>query len=209
MQEEFKKSRVFSQNPSIIDDKKLAPSTMFKKNTELPKVNSSINEGVPASGNKGNKDDVQKVTETVAEVHSELPKAKEPKGMAATIRPNGLLNKIIIDGVHYSMTRLAEPKEACVPTTSPTALVFSAKCSKILNDVLITPVVKKKKMLGVCMSKMLRCISSKEFQNLMQEKEEAKHKEKEAKEDKKRIRQAKVEEKKQLEEVKHEKRELS
>ena len=83
--EGFKKSRVFPWNPSIIDDKKLVPSTVFEKNTELPNVNSSINEGVPASGDKGNEDDVQKVTETVAKVHSKPPKAKEPKDMAATI----------------------------------------------------------------------------------------------------------------------------
>ena len=68
------------------------PSTMFKKNTELPDVNSLINEGVPASGNKGSEDDVQKVTETVAEVHSKPPKAKEPKGVATMIQPDGLLN---------------------------------------------------------------------------------------------------------------------
>ena len=162
----FKKSGVFPWNPSIIDDKKLAPSTMFEKNTELPNVNSSINEGVPVSGNKGNEDDVQKVTETVAKVHSKPPKAKEPKGMATMIWPNGLLNKIIIDGIRYLMTPLEEPKEACVLTMSPTAPVSSTKCSEILNDVLITLVVKKK-MLGVRMLKMPRCISSKEFQNLM------------------------------------------
>ena len=207
--EGFKKSGVFSWNPSIIDDKKLAQSTILEKNTELPDVNSSINECVPARGDKGNEDDVQKGTKTVAEVHSEPPKAKEPKGMAAMMRPYGLLNKIVIDGICYLMTPLEEPKEACLLTTSPTAPVSSAKCSKILNDVLITPVVKKKKTLWVCMSKMLRCISSKEFQNLMQEKEEAKHKEEEAKEDRKRIRQAKVEEKKWLEEPKHEKWELT
>ena len=128
---------------------------MFEKNTELSNINSSINEGVPASGNKGNEDDVQKVTKTVAKVHSEPLKAKEPKGMAVTIQSDGLLNEIVIDGVHYSMTSLEEPKEACV-LTSPTAPVSSAKCSEILNDVLITLVIKKKKMLGVRMSKMLR-----------------------------------------------------
>ena len=111
---------------------------MFKKNTELPDVNSSINKGVPASGHKGNKDDVQKVTETVAEVHSKPPKAKEPKGVAAMIPLDGLLNKIVIDGICYLMTPLEEPKEACVPTMSPTAPVSSAKCSEILDDVLIS-----------------------------------------------------------------------
>ena len=139
---------------------------MFKKNTELPDVNSSINGGVPASCDKGNEDDVQKVTETVGEVHSEPLKAKEPKGMTAMIQPNGLLNKIVIDGVHYLTTPLEELTEACVLTRSPTAPVSSAKCSEIL-DVLITPVIKKKKTLGVHMSKMPRCISSKEFQNLI------------------------------------------
>ena len=90
---------------------------MFEKNNELPDVNSSANEGVPASGDKGNKDDVQKMTETVTKVHSKPPKAKEPKGVTATIRPDGLLNKIVIDGFCYLMTPLEEPKEACVLTT--------------------------------------------------------------------------------------------
>ena len=152
---------------------------------------------------KDNEDDVKKVTETVAEVHSKPLKAKEPKGVAVTIRPDGLLNEIVIDGIRYLMTPVEEPKEACVLTMSPTAPVSSAKHSEILNDVLITWVFKKKKTLGVHMSKMLRCISSKEFQNLMQEKEEAKCKEEEAKEDRKKIRQAKAEdEKKQPEEAK-------
>ena len=80
------------------------------------------------------------------------------------------------------MTPLDEPKEACVPTMSATVTVSSAKHSEIVK-LLTTPVVKKKKTLEVCMSKMLRCISSKEFQTLMREKEEAKHKEEEEKED--------------------------
>ena len=59
------------------------------------------------------------------------------------------------------------------------------------------------------MLKLPWCITSKEFHNLMQEKEEAKCKEEEAKEDRKRIRQAKAEEKKWLEEAKGEKWELT
>ena len=147
--EGFKKSRVFPWNLSIIDDKRPVPSTMFEKQTELPDVNSSINEGVPASGDKGNEDDVQNVTQTVAEVHSKPAKAKEPSGMAATIRPNGLLEEIIIDGIHYTMIPLDELKEACVPTMSATVPVSSAKRSKILNKVLTTLVVKKKTLGGL------------------------------------------------------------
>ena len=116
--------------------------------------------------------------ETLVEVHSEPAKAKEPTGIAATIQPDGLLKEVIIDGVHYKMIPLEEPKKACVPTTSPTLPVSSAKRSEILDEFLITPVVKKK-MLGIRMSNMPRCISSKDFQKLMRDKEEAKCKEEE------------------------------
>ena len=205
----IQEERGFSWNPSIIDDKKLAPSTMFEKQTELPNVNSSINEGVPASGDKGNEDDVQNMIQTVAKVHYKPAKAKEPSGMGATIWPDGLLKEVIIDGIHYTMTPLDEPKEACVPTTSATVPVSSAKHSKILDEVLTTPVVKKKKTLGVCMSKIPRCISSKDFQKLMRDKEEAKCKEEEEKEDQKQMRQAKAKEKKWQEQAKCEKWELT
>ena len=169
---------------------------MFERQTELPNVNSSINEGVPASGNKGNKDDVQNMTQTVAKVHSEPVKAKELSGMGATIWPNGLLKEVIIDGIRYTMTPLDELKEACVLTMSATVPVSSAKHSEILNEVLTTLVVKKKNTLGVHMSKFPRCISLKDFQKLMRDKEEAKCKEEEEKEDQKQMRQAKAEEKK-------------
>ena len=148
------------------------------------------------------------MTQTVAEVHSEPAKVKELSGMGVTIQPNGLLTEVIIDGIHYTMTPLDEPKEACVPTTSVTVPVSSTKHSEILNKVLTTPVVKKK-TLGVCMSKIPRCISSKDFQKLMRDKEEAKHKEEEEKEDQKRMRQAKAEEKKWQEQAKYEKQELT
>ena len=69
---------------------------MFKKQTELPNVNSSINEGVPASGDKGNEDDVQNMTQTVAEVHSDPAKAKVPSGMSATIWLMGYSRKSLL-----------------------------------------------------------------------------------------------------------------
>ena len=179
----FKKSGVFPWNPAIINNKKLAPSTMFENQSQLPDVDTSINEGGPETSENPKEDTrTENVTETVAEVHAEDPKLKQPTGMAATICPDGLLKEVIIDGVSYTMTPLDEPKEASVPPTSATVPVSSAKCSEIVDEVLTTPVVKKK-TLGVCMSKMPRCISLKEFQNLMREKEEAKHKEEEEKED--------------------------
>ena len=80
------------------------------------------------------------------------------------------------------MTPLDEPKEASVPTMSVTVPLSSTKHSEIFDKVLTTPVVKKK-TLWVCLSKIPRCISSKEFQTLMREKEETKHKGEEEKED--------------------------
>ena len=128
-------------------------------------------------------------------------------GMAVTIRSYGLLKEVIIDGVCYAITTLDEPKEASVPT-SMTVPVTSAKWAEIVDEVLTMPVVKKKKTLGVHLSKILRCISSKEFQNLMREKEDAKHKIKEEMGDHKWMRQAKAEEKWQ-QQAKREKWELT
>ena len=82
------------------------------------------------------------MTETVAEVHAEDPILKKPMGMAATICPNGLFKEVIIDGMHYMMTPVDEPKEACVRTTSVTVPVSPAKCSEIVYELLTTPVVK-------------------------------------------------------------------
>ena len=151
--------------------------TLFENQSQLPDVNTSINEDGPETEEYGRR---QNVTETVAEVHAKDPKLKEPMGMAVTIHPNGLLKEVIIDVVCYAITPLNEPKEASVPTMSTTVPLSSAKHSEIVNEVLTMPVVKKK-TLGVCLSKIPRCFSSKEFQNLMREKEEAKCKEEEKK----------------------------
>ena len=45
--EGFKKSVVFPWDPMTINDKKLAPLTMFENQSQLPDVNMSINEGGP------------------------------------------------------------------------------------------------------------------------------------------------------------------
>ena len=126
--EGFKKRGIFPWDPTIINDKKLAPLTMFEYQSELPDVNTSINKGGPETREKPKQDDGrQNVTEIVVEVHAKKPKTKEPRGMAATIHPNGLLKDMIIDGVHYAITPLKEPKEASVPATSATVPLSSAK----------------------------------------------------------------------------------
>ena len=139
------------------------------------------------------------------ELQAKAPTLRELMGMAATIHPTGLLKEVIIDGVHYAITPLNEPKETSVPTTSATVPVSSAKHSEIVNEVLTMPVVKRR-LLGL---KIPRCISSKEFQNLMRKKEKAKCKEEDEKEDHKQMRQAKAEEKKCQEQAKQEKWELT
>ena len=126
--EGFKKSGVFHWNPVIINDKKLTPSTMFENQSQLPDVNTSINEGGPETSEKPKEDTrTENVTETFVEVHAEDPKLKEPTGMAVTICLDGLLKEVIIDGVCYAITPLDEPKEASVPTTSATVPVTYAK----------------------------------------------------------------------------------
>ena len=146
------------------NNKKLASSTMFENESQLPNVNMSINKGSPETHKKPTEDGRrQNVTETVAEVHAKDPKSKELMGIVATIHPNGLLKEVIIDGVCYAITPLNEPKEASIPTTSATVPLSSAKHSEICDEVLTMPVVKKK-TLGICLLKILRCISLKEFQ---------------------------------------------
>ena len=99
----FKKSGVFPWDPMIINDKKLTPLTRFENQSQLPEVIASINEGGPETHEKPKEDTGREnVTETVAEVHAEDPKLKEPMGMAVTIHPNGLLKEVIIDGVCYA-----------------------------------------------------------------------------------------------------------
>ena len=208
--EGFKKSIVFPWNPAIINDKNLPLQPCLKIKSQLPDVNMSINEDGPETSEKPKEDTrTENVTETIAEVHEEDPKLKEAMGMAVTICPNGLLKEVIIDEVRYAITPLDEPKEASVPTISATVPVTSAKQAEIVNEVLTMPMVKKKKTLGVCLLKIPRCISSKEFQNLIREREDTKDKEEEEKEDHKRMRQAKAEEKKRQQQVKQEKWELT
>ena len=145
----FKKSGVFPWNPVIINDKKLTISTMFKNQSQLPDVNTSINEGDPEMSEKPKEDTGEEnVTETVAEAHAENSILKKPTGMAAIICPDGLFKEVIIDGMCYTMTPLDEPKEACVPITSATVPVSSAKCSEIVDELLTMPVVKRRRLLG-------------------------------------------------------------
>ena len=147
--EGFKKSSVFPWDPTIINDKILTPLTMFENQSQLPDVNTSINEGDPETHEKPKEDTGrQNVTERVAEVHAKDPKSKEPMWMAATIHPNGLLKEVIIDGICCAITPLDEPKETSVLTMSATVPVSFAKHSEIVNEVLTTPVVKKEDSWG-------------------------------------------------------------
>ena len=89
--EGFKKSGVFPWDPTIINNKKLAPLTTFENQRQLPDVNMSINEGGPEPREKPKEDTRrQNVAVTVVEVHAEDPKSKELTGMAATIYPDAL-----------------------------------------------------------------------------------------------------------------------
>ena len=76
--EGFKKSGVFQWDPTAIINKKLAPLTMFEKQGELLKVNTSINEAGPETREKPKEDDRrQNVTDIIVEVPAEEPKTKE------------------------------------------------------------------------------------------------------------------------------------
>ena len=54
--EGFKKSGVFPWDSSIINNKKLAPLTMFENQSQLPNVSMSINKGGPETHEKPEED---------------------------------------------------------------------------------------------------------------------------------------------------------
>ena len=118
-----------------------------------------------------------------------------------TINPQGLINKIVIDGVKYRMVPIgnddAQPKSTEVVKKTP---VRMNETKKVIDKMLTIPAVPKKKMSSCHISGKLRCISWKKFKDIMKKKEQEKKELKEVKEECKRKHLENTEEKKRCQE---------
>ena len=87
----------------------------------------------------------------------------------------GLVNEVIIDGVKYKLVLLKDPSENASEKKKMSEPKPSMSCSEALDKIFKIPAVKKRG--GCCVSGLLRCISSENFQSIMREKEDKKKKE--------------------------------
>ena len=92
--------RIYLWDPTEVDDKKLAPAELFKKDEPMPDVNASLNEG---RGEDENSHEEEASGST--QVESKSPEKEiEASGfgdgknrVVTTINPDGLINEIVID----------------------------------------------------------------------------------------------------------------
>ena len=112
---------------------------------------------------------------------------------------DGLINEIVIDGVKFQMVPLgnsdAQPKTMQVVKKQTPVRINET--NKVIDEMLTVPAITQKKMNSCQVSMILRCISSKIFQDIMRKKEQEKKEMKEAKEEQKRKWLENAEEKKQ------------
>ena len=100
----FSHAGIFPWDPTKVDNKKLTPAKLFKKDEMMPDVNASLIEG---RGEAKNSREEEASGSTQAE--SKFPeKENEAAGsgdgknrVVMTINLDGLINEIVIDGVKY------------------------------------------------------------------------------------------------------------
>ena len=120
---------IFPWNPTKVEDKKLTPSELFKKDKPMPDVNMSVNE---ARGKAEKSLDKEVSGSTQAESKSP-EKENEASGsgdgknrVVMTINPEGMINGIVIDGVKYRMVPLGDgdgqPKSMEVVKKTPVTM---------------------------------------------------------------------------------------
>ena len=200
----FHHAGIFLWDPTKVDDKKLAPAELFKKDDPIPDVNTSVNEGKGEAKNhceeegSGSTQAEQKLPEK--EIKASGSCNRNNKVMMTT-NPDGLINEIVIDGVKYQMVLLgdgdAQPKSKEVLKKTP---VGSNETKKVIDEMLTIPSVQKKKTSSCHVLGILRCISSKKFQDIMKKKEQEKKELEDGKEECKRKHIANAEEKKRCQE---------
>ena len=95
---------IFLWDPTKVDDKKLTPAELFKKDDPIPDVNTSVNEGKGEAKNcheeeaSGSTQAEQKLPEKETEASGSSDRNNR---VMMTINPDGLINEIVIDGVKY------------------------------------------------------------------------------------------------------------
>ena len=134
----FQHAGIFLWNPTKVDDKKLTPAELFKKDDPIPYVNTSVNEG------KGEaKNHYEEEASGLTQAEQKSPE-KEIEALGSgdgnnrvmmTINPNGLINETVIDRVKYRMVPLgdgdAQPKSKEVPKKTP---VGSNETKKVIDE---------------------------------------------------------------------------
>ena len=166
---------IFPWDPTKVDDKKLTPAELFKKDEPMPDVNTSVNEGRGEA-----KKSLDQEVSGLTQAESKLPeKENEALGsgdgknrVVMTINPEGMINEIVIDGVKYRMVPLGnsdgQPKLMEVVKKTPVTMNES---KKMIDEMFTIPSVPKKKVSSCCISRIPRCISSKKFQEIIKKKE--------------------------------------
>ena len=122
----FHHAGIFLWDPTKVDNKKLAPAELFKKDDPIPDINTSVNEGKGEAKNyceeegSGSTQAEQKLPEKEIEASGS---SDGNNRVMMTINPDGLINKIVIDGVKYQMVPLgdgdAQPKSKEVLKKTP------------------------------------------------------------------------------------------
>ena len=183
-----------------VNDKKLAPAKLFKKDEPMPDVNVSLNE------DRGEEENTcEEEASGLTQAESKSPEKEiEASGsgdrknrVVTTINLDGLINEIVIDRVKYQMVPLGngdvQPKEMDLVKKTPVGI---NETNKIIDEMLTVPPIPKKKMRSCHISSIPRCISPKKFQDIMKKKEQKKYELKEMKEEHKRKHLENAEEKK-------------
>ena len=202
---------IFPWDPTKVDNKKLAPAELFKKDEPMPDVNVSLIEGRGEAKNSCEEEasgSTQAESKSPAKENEALESGDRNNRVVMTINPDGLINEIVIDGVKYQMVLLgngdAQPKSMEVVKKTP---VRMNETKKVIDEMLTVPSVPKKKTNLCCISSIQRCISSKKFQDIMKKKEQEKKELEEAKEECKRKCLENAEEKRRCQEEAKKKRE--
>ena len=128
---------IFPWDPTKVDDKKLTPAEVFKKDNLMPDVNVSLNEG---RGEAKNSHEEEAWGFTQAESKSPERQSKASGSsdgknrVVTTINLEWLINKIVLDGVKYRMVLLGnghvQPKSMEVVKKTPVTMNETQKCHR-------------------------------------------------------------------------------
>ena len=145
---------IFPWDPTKVEDKKLTPSELFKKDKLMPDINMSVNEARGEAEKSLDKEasGLTKAESKSPEKENEALGSGDGKNrVVMTINPEGMINEIVIDGVKYRMVPLGEgdgqPKSTEAVKKTPATMnetkkndqqnVNNTKCSKEENKLVL------------------------------------------------------------------------